>query len=329
MRPHSLAVVGLGVISRFYLAAVEESPAVRLAAVCDLDPDSLARWQGRVPCYRDHRELLAREELDAVVVTVPNDVHAPVCRDALAAGVSVCVEKPLATSTADARDLAALAASGGPGGGARLLTAFHRRYNRRVAELVGRVRDGAPVASVTVRYFERIEEHVGRDRWYLDPARCGGGCLADNGPNAFDLVRLLLGEVAVVDARIERDATGLDRRASVALAGGGGARARVELDWSYPGELKDVEVELADGTVHRADLLDGYPGFKQSLWHEYAGILADFVGLLDQPVGGRDGRQDGGLAALELVEAGYRAGAGRAGPVPVLAPSARAAAVSP
>ncbi|QMU71333.1 Gfo/Idh/MocA family protein [Streptacidiphilus sp. P02-A3a] len=299
MRPRALAVVGLGVISRFYLAAVEESPAFRLAAVCDLDPHSLDPWQGRVPCYRDHRELLAGERLDAVVVTVPNDVHAAVCRDSLAAGVAVCVEKPLATTLADADALAALAASGG----VPLLTAFHRRYNQRVAELARRVTGGPPVVSVTVRYFERIEEHVGRDRWYLDPARCGGGCLADNGPNAFDLVRLFLGEVAVTGARIERDAGGLDRRASVALAGGGGARARVELDWSYDGELKDVEVELADGTVHRADMLDGYPGFKQSLWHEYAGILADFAGLLERP----EGRRDGGLAALRLVEAGYRA----------------------
>ncbi len=293
--PRRLAVIGLGVISRFYLAAIEQSPDTVLAAVCDLDEANLRAVA--VPGYRDHHALLAAHpELDAVIVTVPNDVHAPLCHDLLTAGLPVCVEKPLATRGADARALAALAAARG----VPLLTAFHRRYNSSVAELAARLARGAAVERVTVRYFERIEEHVGRDRWYLDPERCGGGCVADNGPNAFDLVRLLIGEVAVTAARIDRDGTGLDRQAVVELAGAT-ARARVELDWSYDGELKDVEVELADGTVHRADLLAGHREFKGSLWHEYRGILAAFTAALDDPAAHRDG----GVAALDLVEAAY------------------------
>ena len=301
MSPCSFAVVGLGVISRFYLAAIEAAPNARLAAVCDLDEANLAPWRGRVPCYRDHRELLARELPDGVIVTVPNDAHAGIGHDVLAAGRALCVEKPLAITTADARRLTRLADTSG----ALLLTAFHRRYNSHVRALAELLPDRAPVASLTVRYFERIEEHVGRDRWYLDPARCGGGCVADNGPNAFDLVRLLLGEAAVTGARIERDATGTDRRASVALSSAAGVPAQVELDWSYDGELKDLEATLTDGTVLRADLLAGYQGFKESLRHEYAGILDDFTRLLAEPAATR--AADGGLPALELVEAAYRA----------------------
>lgn len=308
MRPHALAVVGLGVISRFYLAAIEQDPGLRLAAVCDLDESALAplRTAG-VPGYRDHRDLLAvhRDELDGVVLTVPNDAHAPLCRDLLTAGLPVCVEKPLATTGRDARALAALAAERG----IPLLTAFHRRYNSGVRQLAAACA-GRSVEQLTVRYFERIEEHIGRDRWYLDPERCGGGCVADNGPNAFDLVRMVLGEVAVTSARIDRDAVGLDRQAVIELTAlDRPARARVELDWSYPGELKDVEAVLADGAVHRADMLAGHPGFKDSLWHEYRGILAAFTAALDDPAA----HHDGGVAALALVEAAYALGA----PVPL------------
>jgi predicted dehydrogenase len=161
-----------------------------------------------------------------------------------------------------------------------------------------------------VRYLERIEEHVGRDRWYLDPGRCGGGCVADNGPNSFDLVRLFMGDVTVEDAVITRDEHGVDRVADIRLRNAAGATARVELDWSYPsGELKDVEVRLANGTVVQADMLAGHPAFKSSLAHEYIGVLQDFrLSVLL----GMDRACDG-LAALDLVEASYHLGRSEAG----------------
>ncbi|MEV6670574.1 Gfo/Idh/MocA family oxidoreductase [Streptomyces sp. NPDC051162] len=299
-----IGIIGLGVISKFYVAAFDRLPALALAAVCDLRPEALAPFHDRAECYGRHTELLADAAVDAVVVNVPNDIHAAVCADALAAGLPVCVEKPLATRLADARSLATLAHRRG----ATLFTAFHRRYNSEVLRLLHGIAPGNPVRSLTVRYLERIEEHAGDDRWYLDADRCGGGCVADNGPNAFDLVRLFLGDVHLTAAEVTRDIHGTDRRAAVALRAADGATARVELDWSYDGEVKDITVELADGTTRTADMLAGYPEFKGSLWHEYVGVLADFAATLDA---GRTGAR-GGLAALELVDAVYRTEAGTA-----------------
>ncbi|GHG24194.1 Gfo/Idh/MocA family protein [Streptomyces hydrogenans] len=312
--PLRLGIAGLGVISRFYVAAAERMPEWEVAAVCDLREEALDPFRGRVACHTDHRAMLAAGPLDALVVAVPNHAHAEVCADALRAGVPVCVEKPLALDAADGRRLAALSRERG----VPVLTAFHRRYNDRVLALLDRLpAPDAPVRveSVTVRYLERIEEHIGADTWYLDPARCGGGCVADNGPNAFDLVRLLLGETPseVVAAEVVRDAAGTDRQAVVELAGPGG-RGRVELDWSYPGEVKDVVVRLDDGTELSADMLGGRPGFKESLWHEYEGVLRDVAALRELPDPSR--AVEGGLAALELVAAVYAAEAASALPAP-------------
>ncbi len=298
MRPLHIGVIGLGVISRLYLAALENIPAMQLAAVCDTDDAALRPFHNQVPCHRDHHELLARTDLDAVVVTVPNDMHATVGRDALETGLPVCVEKPLATQLTDGEALVEYAR----GAGVCLFTAFHRRYNHAIQMLASRLTPQTPVESLTVRYLERIEEHIGQDRWYLDPARCGGGCVADNGPNAYDLARFFLGELQVTDADINRDAQGIDRQARVVLRAASGATARVELDWSYDGERKDVEIVLADGSTHYADMLYGYLGFENSLWHEYLGVLRDFK----QALAPNEHRVDGGLAALALVDATYR-----------------------
>ncbi|NSC24379.1 Gfo/Idh/MocA family oxidoreductase [Streptomyces albus subsp. chlorinus] len=299
MTARRIGLAGLGSIAAYYLAALDTSPDWELAALCDVDAAALRPHRDRVPCFTDHRVMLAEAALDALVVAVPNHAHAPVCRDALRAGVPVCVEKPLALTVAEGRELAALAHRTQTA----LFTAFHRRYNEAVHRLRGQLPATRHIASVRVRYLERIEEHIGADTWYLDPARCGGGCVADNGPNAFDLVRLLLGEVAVTRSVVTRDARGVDRQAVIGLrARSGAATARVELDWSHPGETKDIEVRLTDGTVLSCDMLALHAGFKASLWHEYVGILAGFAAA----TGSTGSRTDGGLAALELVAAAYR-----------------------
>jgi predicted dehydrogenase len=301
MTPLRIGIVGLGVISRFYLDALRDMPDIRLTAVCDLNDEVLAPFAGTpVATFRDHQELLARTDLDAVVVNVPNDHHAGVVRDALTAGRAVCVEKPLATTVAEGRELRALAASAG----VPLFTAFHRRYNANVLALLDGLPPQTPIEQLTVRYWEKIEEHVGRDRWYLDPERCGGGCVADNGPNAIDVVHLFLGPLELDGADVVRDAGGVDRQAVIRLRAASGARAVVDLDWSYPsGERKDVEVRLADGTVRTADMLEGYPAFKSSLAHEYVGVLREFADVVR---GSRAAWPDG-LDALELVGDVYRA----------------------
>lgn len=299
--PRRAAVIGLGTIARFYLAALDALPGWELVAVCDVDEAALAPHRGRIPVFHDHRDLLATSAPDAVVVVVPNDVHAKISRDALRAGVPVCVEKPLAVDLVDARALTGLASVTAP-----LFTAFHRRYNDNVLRLRDELAGHGPIEGLTVRYLERIEEHIGGDTWYLDPERCGGGCVADNGPNAFDLVRLFLGDVEPAAVTVHRDGAGLDRQAVVELRSATGVPAVVELDWSHPGETKDIEIRCADGTTHRADMLHGHHGFKSSLWHEYEGVLTDFAAVLDAGNTAADRRPDGGLPALELVDAVYR-----------------------
>ncbi len=292
-----VAMVGLGLISGYYAAALNELPELELAAVCDSAEARLLPYQRLgVHCDRDWMETLAREDVAGVMVNLPNDLHAEVCSAALSAGRHVCCEKPLALSTNDALMIDTASRDSG----AVVFTAFHRRYNSNLVQMMQRLQ-GRPVVRASARYLERIEEHSGSDTWYLEPARCGGGCLADNGPNAFDVLRHLLGPLTVSGAELDRNGRGVDVRARVELRTDAGVPATVDLDWAYHGELKDVTLELESSETLSADLLAGYTDFKSSLYHEYVGVLRDFAGRVER--GQR--ADDAGVEAVRMVQRAY------------------------
>ena len=293
-----IGMIGLGVIAPFYAAALERVEGATLAAVCDSNPARITPYGGRgTREYTDYRALLDSQEVDAVLINAPNDLHFAIAGDALAAGKHVCCEKPLTTRLADALELLELA------GHARktLFTAFHRRYNRNLRRVLPDLLEPSGIASVSADYLERIEEHAGPDGWYLDPERCGGGCITDNGPNVFDTLRYFLGPLAVTGARVVRE-HGVDVEASLQLLSRDGAAVHVLLDWRYArGEKKQLAVTFKDGRSTTVDFLEGFAEFKESLWHEYEGVLVDFLDHIAR------GRTDGGAGceAVRMVEEAY------------------------
>ena len=110
-----VAQIGVGRMGSGDMAGVMASPLARMVAVCDLDSRRLAtaktkveehyrakgEQQVAVAAYRDHREILARADIDAVVVSVPDHWHAQVALEAVLAGKDVYVQKPLTYSIAE------------------------------------------------------------------------------------------------------------------------------------------------------------------------------------------------------------------------------------
>lgn len=288
----SIGIIGLGGVSRFYAGAVRRSPEVSLAAVCDLRADRRAPFADRaeVRAYGDPAALLADPDVQAVIVDTPVATHVALCRAALEARKHVCCEKPLALTRADATELLELAEAEA----LTLFTAFHRRYNRGMPA-PDSLPTEAPVL-VQARYYERIEDHSESAAWYATRAAAGGGCIVDNGPNAYDVVRHLFGDTAVTDVTVHRSPEGVDLDAVVrGLAGE--TEVVIGLDWAYPGEQKDLRARWADGSELYVDMLEGFPGFKSSLDHEYDGVLDDFAAHV------ADSRQDRhGYAATAWLE---------------------------
>ncbi|MCC5620799.1 Gfo/Idh/MocA family protein, partial [Nostoc sp. CHAB 5715] len=109
-----IGLIGFGVISKYYLAALNTRQDAILGAVCDIDPAKGASLDDKSIFFTtDYRELVSREDISGVIVNVPNHLHYEICRSALEAGRHICCEKPLTISYSDAVRLAELATARG------------------------------------------------------------------------------------------------------------------------------------------------------------------------------------------------------------------------
>lgn len=200
MRTLRGAVVGYGFIaSRGHVPAFQQSGAAGdgarfdVVAVADVTPARLALAGAALPdarLYADHRTLLDREadRLDFLVVAVPPSLHAEVTRDALARGLHVLCEKPLARTSEEARGMLSNAREC-----RRVLFPSHNYKHAPVVKVVRAMLDeGAvgEVSQVTLDTF-RSTHAKGVSEWNPDWRRqrvwSGGGIGMDHGSHTFYL----------------------------------------------------------------------------------------------------------------------------------------------
>lgn len=103
-----IGVVGCGKIADSHVEEVNKLSNAQISAVCDLEPviaRQLAQRYGVPAYYSDFAEMLGRERLDVIHITTPPQSHKALVRQSIEAGCHVFVEKPLAITAPDAREL--------------------------------------------------------------------------------------------------------------------------------------------------------------------------------------------------------------------------------
>jgi UDP-N-acetylglucosamine 3-dehydrogenase len=235
-----IGLIGCGTIAEKELAGLVQLRTARLVATADVSAERaelLARRFGAARPYTDHREMLADPEVDAVIVSTPNHLHARHTIDAAEAGKHILVQKPLALSLEDVDAMDAAARRAGVTAMALMMNRFTPSYVR-LKELIDQRAFGTP------RVYRTHFSHAGiyktynpTSQWFMDPAKAGGGPLLDLGVHHFDLLRWLSGqeiesvsaEVATIDAE---QAT--DNNAFVSLRFADGTYAQLFLSFTTP-----------------------------------------------------------------------------------------------
>ena len=231
-----VGLLGCGAVVRFcHLPALERIRDVRVVAAADPDPAALDRACGiarrHLATYARADDLLAREDVDAVVISVPTHLHADVAVAAIAAGKHVYLEKPIAASAADARRVAEAAQAAGVVGA----IGFNRRSHPLYEQARALLRSGR---IGRVHAVQSVFAELAHDMPAWKRARCtGGGVLLDLASHHVDLVRWFLDdEVAEATASVASHVTEQDS-AHVHLVMRGGAT--VQSFFSFRAELAD------------------------------------------------------------------------------------------
>jgi predicted dehydrogenase len=115
-RPVRLGIIGVGQIGKHHLNNYQQIPAAQVVAAADIDAaeaERVATLYGIPHVYTDFRQLLLRDDIEAVDVCLHNNLHAPVSIAAFEAGKHVYCEKPMAGSYCDAEAMYQAAQSSG------------------------------------------------------------------------------------------------------------------------------------------------------------------------------------------------------------------------
>ncbi len=325
-----VGLIGCGRIAKLvHLPLLLDLPGAHVVALAEPDGDrrqAALRLAPGAVAYADYRELLDSGLAEAVVITLPNDLHAEAACAALARDHHVYLEKPAAVSAAEARVVVdAWRASNRVG-----MLGFNYRFHPTILALRRRIREGSVGTLLCTRTVFTIREPE-RPAWKRTRA-VGGGVLLDLGSHHIDLVRFLFereiedvqcwihavrseGDTAFLQLRMQENlfvqsffALGSVEENSMQVYGEEG---RLAADWNLSPFVDSVPATHARGRLrrlwgsarpllHRPPLIDRFasPLYQAS----YRTALTHFLACVEN---GRQARPDmvDGLRCLEIIEA--------------------------
>ena len=191
-----VGIIGAGSIVRYrHLPETHDNQLAEVEAVCDIVKERAVEIATKYNCkaYTDYKELIADQDLDAVIVAATNTTHAEMTIAALQAGKDVLCEKPMATNLIDAQNMINTAAKTGR----KLMIAHNQRLeaaNQKAKEIIQSGKLGK------VLTFRSIFGHPGCEYWAIDGENTwffkksitAMGCLGDLAIHKLDLLHWIL-----------------------------------------------------------------------------------------------------------------------------------------
>ena len=194
-------IVGVGGRGTALLRAALQVDGVEVPAICDLDPaargkasESIQKAGGRKPDEtEDWKQLLARDDLTAVMAALPCDLHYPMYRDALLAGKHIYAEKPLCLTVEHADALVKLAESTGK----VVQVGYQRRFGTQLKQTVKLFKEGVTGPPFDGRGGRFSSTMIRKPGEWLSFRERSGDWMLENAVHNWDLLNWALGELPV------------------------------------------------------------------------------------------------------------------------------------
>jgi predicted dehydrogenase len=336
--------------AEFRAKAIGEIPGARVVAIADEDEArgrSAAERFGVDDFTTDWRALVARDDIDVVMVHSENGNHVDQVIAAARAGKHVFCEKPIATKLEDAQAMAAAVREAGVDGTAAFVSRFSKEADRAKAIVDSGVLGDVLFTRSIIGLAGIAEIGCPPDmvEWMADPVLGGGGAWIDEGSHGIDLLRWLVGDIVEISAMTaNRAKPALDGEdvgvATIRYANG--ALGEITTAWSMAvdiGMRNALEIYGTTGTlvmratdpfpqvqVFRAGDDDLYRGWTvpniepaeaephdYSSWpphvHHYKREVASYLARVRSGERPFGPTLDDGVACLAVIRAGYESAA--------------------
>lgn len=198
-----VGIIGAGAWgAEAHIPSFQACDGATIAAVCDADggrAQTVAREKDIPRAYLSVESMLAAEKLDLVSIATPTDTHEATAAAAIAAGLHVLCEKPLARTLAQARAMAEQARRAG----IQTKLGFTMRYAPAVQRLKELMTEGFIGTPYLLEMMLQNGQFLSPEKpwhWKLSRAHAGAGVIVEYGIHGLDLARWVLGEVRRVSA---------------------------------------------------------------------------------------------------------------------------------
>jgi len=187
-----LGMIGAGGFAGTHLRELKKVEIAEVVAIADVIPEHVEEKakEFNIPdTYTDYNELLKRDDIDAVVLPLPDQVHCEVAVAAMRAGKHVLCEKPMALDLEECKLMARVSKETGM----QLMVGQIGRYTPSFVKAMDLIKKGVigKVYFVESEYAHDYSAIGGAGGWRVTPERepiIGGGC------HAVDLIRMLMNE---------------------------------------------------------------------------------------------------------------------------------------
>lgn len=145
------AVIGVGNMGKHHARNYHEINGVNLVAIADLDPKLGKEIAKNYKCnyYEDYKEMLEKEQIDILTIAVPTKFHKKVALDCISKGINILLEKPIAATVAEAKEIVTKAKAKG----IKFTVGHIERFNPAVIKLKEMIDKGKLGEIATINIF--------------------------------------------------------------------------------------------------------------------------------------------------------------------------------
>ena len=209
MKKIDVGIIGLGNMGLLHMYNCHHMDDVVVSGVADGSKRALkkAEMLKTSHLYRDYRDLIDNsKDMDSVIISLPNFLHFDSVMRSLEAGLDVFIEKPLATTVSESKEIIKKVEKTGR----KLTIGYSMRYIEAIEKMRDELNRGriGSLELITAESLQNGPLSHGRfpkpvSEWWFDPEKSGGGALLDLGSHLIDLFLLFAGDSKVLFSHLD------------------------------------------------------------------------------------------------------------------------------